>query len=136
MSVLKTVLIRISYSFKLGRRTDWLEGRGIIGERWGKVKLRNMYKGPMGTDNGGRGIECGRQGVDRSEESNGENMETSVIEQQSKNKINLGREGQRWGLRPLPGRQKFIYEMNFFPKLSILFCKTDVFEKPNTKTKH
>ena len=54
-----------------------------------------MYKGPMGTDNGGRGIECGRKGVDRSEESNGENMETSVIEQQSKNKINLGREGQR-----------------------------------------
>ena len=57
--------------------------------------MRNRYNGPLGTDNGGRGIECGRQGVDRSEESNGENMETSVIEQQSKNKINLGREGQR-----------------------------------------
>ena len=44
-----------------------------MGERWGKVKSRNMYKGPMDKDNRRRGgglnvVEVGRAG-----ESNGEN---------------------------------------------------------------
>ena len=29
------------------------EGRGITGERWGRVKSRNMYKGPMDKAKGG-----------------------------------------------------------------------------------
>ena len=35
------------------------EGVGVSGERRGRVKSRNMYKGPMDKDKGGR-IECGR----------------------------------------------------------------------------
>ena len=35
---------------------------GIIGERRGRVKSRNMYKGPMDKANGGGRTECGRWG--------------------------------------------------------------------------
>ena len=28
-------------------------GRGLMGERWGRVKSRNMYKGHMNKENGG-----------------------------------------------------------------------------------
>ena len=35
---------------------------GITGVRRGRVKSRNMYKGPTDKDNGGGGIECGRVG--------------------------------------------------------------------------
>ena len=53
------------------------------GERRGRVKLRNMYKGPMDKDNGGGGkIECGRWVVGRSGEGNRRKMGTTVIEQQ------------------------------------------------------
>ena len=49
-------------------------------ERRGRVKSRNMYKGPMDTDKGGRKDwmwEVGRTG-----KSNGGKMGTTVIEQQ------------------------------------------------------
>ena len=52
-----------------------------MGERKGRVKSRNMYKGPMGKDNGGGGIECGRWGMARAGENNGGNMGTTVIEE-------------------------------------------------------
>ena len=39
------------------------EGEGIIGERKGRVKLRNMYKGPKDKDNGvGGGLNVGSGG--------------------------------------------------------------------------
>ena len=38
----------------------------IIGEGRGSIKSRNMYKGPMGMDNG-VGIDCGTQGVGKGE---------------------------------------------------------------------
>ena len=54
-----------------------------MGKRRGRVKSRNMYKGPMGKDIGSRGrIECGRWGVSRVGESNGGEMGTTVTEQQ------------------------------------------------------
>ena len=40
-----------------------------MGERRGRVKSRNIYKGPMYKDNGGLNV---GGGVDRAEESNGE----------------------------------------------------------------
>ena len=48
----------------------------------GRVKSRNMYKGPMDMDSGGRKSECGRRGVSRAGESNGGKMGTAIIEQQ------------------------------------------------------
>ena len=45
------------------------EGEGIIGERKGRVKLRNMYKGPKDKDNGVGSIEVGI-GEGRAGESN------------------------------------------------------------------
>ena len=45
-------------------------GGGIIGETKGKVKSRNMNKGPMDKDNGGVGLNVGG-GVGRAGESNG-----------------------------------------------------------------
>ena len=60
-------------------------GREIVGERRGRVKSRNMYKGPMDKNNGGRRIECGRWTAGRAGESSGEKMGTTVIEQQLKN---------------------------------------------------
>ena len=59
----------------------------IMGERQGRVMSRNTYKGPMDKDNrvGGGAkegrIECGRCGVGRAGESNGEKTGTTVIEQ-------------------------------------------------------
>ena len=37
-------------------------GRSITGERKGRVKSRNMYKGPMDKDNGEGRTECGSGG--------------------------------------------------------------------------
>ena len=37
----------------------------MTGERRGRVKSRNMYKGPMDKDNGTGRIECGRWRVGR-----------------------------------------------------------------------
>ena len=37
--------------------------RGILGERRGRVKSRNMRKGPMDKGNGGGGLKCGREGM-------------------------------------------------------------------------
>ena len=54
----------------------------IIGEGRGSIKSRNMYKGPMDTDNKGRRVECGRGVMDRAGESNGGKMETTLIKQQ------------------------------------------------------
>ena len=54
------------------------EGR----ERRGRIKSRNIYKGPMDKDNGVR-IDCGNGGQGRwSEESNGGKIETTVTGQQ------------------------------------------------------
>ena len=53
-----------------------------MGERKGKVKSRNMYKGPKDKGNGGwRRTECERWGVGRAGESNGGKIKTTVIEQ-------------------------------------------------------
>ena len=54
-----------------------------MGERRGRVKSRNMCKGPMDKGNGRRWerIECGRGRVFRAGESNRERR-TTVIEQQ------------------------------------------------------
>ena len=49
-----------------------------------RVKSRNLYKGPMDKDDMGGRIECGRRAVNRAGESNGGEMETTVIEQQFK----------------------------------------------------
>ena len=38
------------------------KGRRVTGERKGRVKSRNIYKGPMDKDNMGGRIECGRWG--------------------------------------------------------------------------
>ena len=42
-----------------------------MGERRGRVKSRNTYKGPMDKDNRVGGIECGRWGMGRAGEKNG-----------------------------------------------------------------
>ena len=55
-----------------------------MGERKGRVKSRNMYKGPMDKDNRVGGIESERWDVGRAGESNGGKMETSVIKKQLK----------------------------------------------------
>ena len=55
-------------------------GRGITSERRGRVKSRNMYKGPMDKDSGGR-IECGRW-VGRAGERGEGKMETTILGQQ------------------------------------------------------
>ena len=55
-----------------------------MGKRRGRVKSRNMYKGPMDKDNGGRSIEYGRCRVGRAGESNGGGMGIIVIEKQKK----------------------------------------------------
>ena len=55
----------------MGRRKEW-------------VKSRNMYKGPKEKDNGGGGLNVG-EGVSRvmeSNESNGQKIRMTVIEQQ------------------------------------------------------
>ena len=53
-----------------------------MGERGrGRVKSRNVCKGPMDKDNRGRRTEYGR-GVGRAVESNGGKVGTTVIEQQ------------------------------------------------------
>ena len=41
-----------------------------MGERRGRVKSRNMYKGPKGKDKGGGRIESGKWGISRAGESN------------------------------------------------------------------
>ena len=56
--------------------------RGIMGDRRGRVKSRNVYKGPMNKNNRGGRTECGRWGVSRAEESNGGKMGKNVIQQQ------------------------------------------------------
>ena len=48
--------------------------RGILGERRGRVKSRNMSKGPMDKGNGGGGLKCGREGMGSAGESNGGKM--------------------------------------------------------------
>ena len=49
-----------------------------MGERRGRIKSRNMYKGPMDKDNGGGGrVECGRWGLDGVGESYGEKLGTT-----------------------------------------------------------
>ena len=51
-------------------------GRGITGQRGGRVKSRNMYKGSMDKDNGGGGHRmCGVDGQGRGEQwgKNGDN---------------------------------------------------------------
>ena len=53
-----------------------------MGERKGRVKSRNMYKGPMDKDNRVGGIERERWDVGRAGESHGGTMETTVNEQQ------------------------------------------------------
>ena len=40
-------------------------GGGLLGKSRGRVKSRNMYKGPMDKDNGTGRIECGRWRVGR-----------------------------------------------------------------------
>ena len=52
-----------------------------MGERRGRVKSRNIYKGPMDKDKGGRGLNVGGE-VGRAGESNGGKMGTTVTEQQ------------------------------------------------------
>ena len=56
-------------------------GRRIPGERRGRVKSRNMYKGPMDKNNGGEEDRMWEVGMGRSGESNGRKMGTTVIEQ-------------------------------------------------------
>ena len=52
-----------------------------MGQRRGRVKSRNLYKGPMDQDNMGR-IECVRWGMGRAGENNREKMGMTVTEQQ------------------------------------------------------
>ena len=54
---------------------------GIRRERRGRVKSRNMYKGSMDKDNGGR-IESGRYWVGRTRDSNRGKTGITVFEQQ------------------------------------------------------
>ena len=43
-----------------------------MSERRGRVKSRNMYKGPMDKDNGWGGLNVGEVGAGRTGENNGE----------------------------------------------------------------
>ena len=54
-------------------------GRGITGERRGRVKPRNKYKEQMDNDNGGAEIECERGDMGRAGESNGGKMEKKEV---------------------------------------------------------
>ena len=54
----------------------------MTGERRGRVKSRNKYKGPWTRTMGWGKIDCRRWGVGRAGESSGGRMGTIVIEQQ------------------------------------------------------
>ena len=66
---------------------QWGGMRGTTGERRGRVKSSNMYKGPKDKDNGGAGrgklsVESGGEGMESSKEGNRGKMGTTIIEQQ------------------------------------------------------
>ena len=56
--------------------------RGITGERKGRVKSRNMYKGLMNKGNGWGKVKCGKGVRQGRGEQGGGGMRTTVIEQQ------------------------------------------------------
>ena len=53
-----------------------------MGERRGRVKLSNKYKGPLDKDKGWGRIQYGKWSVGRAVESNGGKVRTTLIEQQ------------------------------------------------------
>ena len=69
------------YGNKEQTDSDWRGGeRGITGERRGRVKFRNMYKGHIDKDNEGR-IECGRLMVGQGRGEQWGEMGKTVTEQ-------------------------------------------------------